>query len=63
MAHEKLETDGCIEGLGNMECPNVVNEGGCLTFGNVVGRNVTKFCLERIELQSPIIKPPLFPFP
>ena len=31
MAHEKLETDGCIEGLGNMECPNVVNEGGCLT--------------------------------
>ena len=31
LAHEKLETDGCIEGLGNMECPNVVNEGGCLT--------------------------------
>ena len=31
MAHEKVETDGCIEGLGNMECPNVVNEGGCLT--------------------------------
>ena len=31
LAQEKIETGGCVEGVGNMECPNVVNEGGCLT--------------------------------
>ena len=31
LAQEKIETEGCVEGVGNMECPNVVNEGGCLT--------------------------------
>ena len=31
LAQEKIETEGCIEGVGNMECPNVVNESGCLT--------------------------------
>ncbi|RPH05855.1 MAG: adenosylcobalamin-dependent ribonucleoside-diphosphate reductase [bacterium TMED46] len=31
LAQEKKETEGCIEGVGNMECPNVVNESGCLT--------------------------------
>ena len=31
LAQEKKETEGCMEGVGNMECPNVVNESGCLT--------------------------------
>ena len=28
LAQEKKETEGCMEGVGNMECPNVVNESG-----------------------------------
>ncbi len=31
LAQEKIETEGCVEGVGNIECPNVINEGGCLT--------------------------------
>ena len=31
LAQEKVEVDGCDEGLGHNECPNVINEGGCLT--------------------------------
>ena len=31
LATDRTETEGCSEGVGNMECPNVINEGGCLT--------------------------------
>ena len=31
LAPDRTEAEGCFEGVGNMECPNVINEGGCLT--------------------------------
>ena len=31
LAPERIETEGCHEGVGHMECPNIINEGGCLT--------------------------------
>ena len=31
LAPDRTEAKGCFEGVGNMECPNVINEGGCLT--------------------------------
>ena len=31
LAQERIETEGCHEGVGHMECPNIINEGGCLT--------------------------------
>ena len=31
LAPERIETEGCLEGVGHMECPNLINEGGCLS--------------------------------
>ena len=31
LATERIETEGCFEGVGHMECPNIINEGGCLS--------------------------------
>ena len=42
MAHEKLETDGCI-GLGYYGCPMSLTKEAASLVGNVVGQNVTKF--------------------
>ena len=31
LAPERIESEGCLEGVGHMECPNLINEGGCLS--------------------------------